>query len=953
MIDVFYQNLGRARSKTAEIYLNILNNDFDIVCLTETNFDRSIYNGELIDDRYFAFRRDRCDSCSLKAEGGGVFIAVRKHFDVLRQPSFDSVVEDLWLSLKVGDRTLNICLCYLPPDLPIDKVSDFHYNCQKVVLGFTPNDDFLVLGDFNTPNLTWTRTAASTFVTPTLPRDRKADLLMESISVCNMTQFNNIPKNGSRYLDLIFSNLPIVAVSIADPVSSLDKHHLAYSFNVPLHVPNKLIKSNNNTRLNFNKCEYHNVKLELTKTDWCQILNSDNVDECVILFYKTVNSIIRMHTPLYKRHSRYPKWYNGSLIHCLAEKNKYHNRFKKYKNPRDYDTFALLRTRCKILMKHCYKNWLTQIEDSIADSNNIKAFWQFINSKKGTASIPQTMNYNGNASSDGRGVCELFSDYFCSVFSPSNNSNTASLLLEFDPNSVGVLSSFTVGVRDVLHKLKALDVGKCAGPDGIPPLFFKLCADELSAPLTILFNKSIRTGMFPNIWKTAHVIPIFKSGDRSCCTNYRPISILSCPAKLFESLVYTPLYDHFKEILSDRQHGFVRRRSTLTNLLEYKDYLCGAFAVRGQVDAIYTDFSKAFDRVDHALLGSKVSQYGIHGCLLRWIKSYLSNRTQLVAVKGYLSSPKFIQSGVPQGSHLGPLFFIVFINDLICRLRSHCLVYADDLKIFKSITDANDYAAIQRDLDVLAEWSLTNGMSLNTDKCYAISFTAKKQTFDHVYTLQGVPLTRVHTIRDLGVIFDSRLTFRDHYDNIINRCNRSLGFVLRSTKHFKKPSTTLTLFYSLVRSLLEYCCPVWSPYYSVHIGRLESIQRKCLKILSYRYNYGRAHYDNQLSKFGVLSLEARRKRYDLICLHKILHSTFNSPTLLSSININTRHRPRSSHNCAFTIQVYRNNTSYYNPLVRMCRLYNNLNSKHNADIDVFNYKFTVFKKSLTPHILSL
>jgi hypothetical protein len=193
------------------------------------------------------------------------------------------------------------------------------------------------------------------------------------------------------------------------------------------------------------------------------------------------------------------------------------------------------------------------------------------------------------------------------------------------------------------------------------------------------------------------------------------------------------------------------------------------------VDAVYLDFSKAFDKVNHSLLCSKLAHYGIHGCLLRWLASYLSNRSQLVAVKGYTSSAISVFSGVPQGSHLGPLLFIVFINDLVSRLSCPALLYADDLKIYTSIENTNQSTILQNDLEAVSEWCTSNNMDLNINKCYVIYFTRKTNEFIHTYHIRDGVLARTDTVRDLGVIFDEKLSFRPHYDYIVKRGLRLLG----------------------------------------------------------------------------------------------------------------------------------------------------------------------------------
>jgi hypothetical protein len=201
----------------------------------------------------------------------------------------------------------------------------------------------------------------------------------------------------------------------------------------------------------------------------------------------------------------------------------------------------------------------------------------------------------------------------------------------------------------------------------------------------------------------------------------------------------------------------------------------------------------------------------------------------------------------------------------------------------------------------------------------------------------------------LGVLFDEKLSFRPHYESIANKSHKLLGFIIRSTKDFKQASSTITLFYSLVRSVLEYCSPVWSPYYSVHINDIERAQKRCLRFLTRKFNYGRSlsNYGERLSKFGVIPLHARRDRYDLLCLHKILHSSIRSPELLSALNINIKYRSRCPH--TFALQVYKNNTSYYNPLTRMCRTYNQY-THDGKDMDIFDARFSSFKRKVSDFI---
>ena len=249
-----------------------------------------------------------------------------------------------------------------------------------------------------------------------------------------------------------------------------------------------------------------------------------------------------------------------------------------------------------------------------------------------------------------------------------------------------IFSNLYVTVNRVTNHLKDINVNKASGPDNISGLFLRNCAAELAILLTMIFNISLSSGVFPSHFKTANVIPILKKGDCHDVENYRPISLLSLISKTFEKAVYTQLFEHVKSTLISEQHGFIKNRDTVSNLISYVDHLSKAFDSKQQVDSIYLDLSKAFDSVSHELLIHKMKFYGFSGPLLMWLESYLSCWSQRVVLNGKESSWKPVLSGVPQGSLIGPLLFILYVND-VSAVISHSTpsIYADDTKLFKCL----------------------------------------------------------------------------------------------------------------------------------------------------------------------------------------------------------------------------------------------------------------------------
>ena len=433
---------------------------------------------------------------------------------------------------------------------------------------------------------------------------------------------------------------------------------------------------------------------------------------------------------------------------------------------------------------------------------------------------------------------------------------------------------------------------KVAGPDNIPTRLLKDYACELAPCLTLIFQASLTQGKIPADWKFGHVAPIFKKGDRHKASNYRPITLTSVTCKLLEHILHSSIISHLEthHILSDAQYGFRKKRSCETQLIRTIHDLATGLNEKQQIDAILLDFSKAFDVVPHKRLLLKLSHYGIGGNTLAWIQDFLSNRTQRVLLEGQVSSQSSVTSGVPQGSVLGPLLFLVFINDLPECVSSTTRLFADDSLLYRVINSPDDARLLQEDLNNLQMWEKLWGMSFNPDKCEVLRITNKRSPIQSNYVLHGHTLALTSNAKYLGVTISSDLSWNVHINNITKKANRTLGFLRRNVS--KCPKEVKTKCYeTFVRPILEYSSSAWAPHTLRDIQSIEAVQRRAARFVT--GDYGRtSSVSSMMNTLQWDSLHQRRTRAQVLMFYKVVTSIVDIPvadylTIRSSRNIDS------------------------------------------------------------------
>ena len=442
-----------------------------------------------------------------------------------------------------------------------------------------------------------------------------------------------------------------------------------------------------------------------------------------------------------------------------------------------------------------------------------------------------------------------------------------------------MLEEVIVTESKVQKILAGLHTGKSAGPDEISPIILAAASDILAAPVAHIFNMSLESSNVPEDWRQATVTPIYKKGSRAQPCNYRPVSLTCILCKCMEKIVREHMLDHLIScnLISKEQHGFVPGRSCTTQLLEVLDEWTQILDDGGSIDTIYMDFQKAFDMVSHRRLLLKAEAHGIKGKALQWIKALLSNRRQRVIVNGATSTEAEVTSGIPQGSVLGPILFVIFINDLPHNIKSSVKMFADDTKVYTRSDTEGATATLQEDLKKLQEWADRWLMKFHPQKCKVMKLGYhKSEVAYYMYEMNEDGSCREHrldeteTEKDLGVVIDEKLTFKNHVQQSATKANKIVGIIRRSFDHLTQ-RVLVQLYKGLVRPLLEYGHAVYQPQHKTVCSDLEQVQRRATKLIA---GLRDLPYPERLRALKLPTLEHRRLRGDMIEVYKYTHGFY-------------------------------------------------------------------------------
>jgi hypothetical protein len=678
------------------------------------------------------------------------------------------------------------------------------------------------MGDLNMPHIDWEAATVNEGGTSTEILFLEQHILGRSHQhVKEPTR--SIPNQKRSCLDVLItdSECRLSFVTISDPIGTSDHCSITARLNQRLQQ-----RSNQPLIPNVWKADIGSLVAEASKLEWLDdtLTGSEEIWSSV---HNKLKILEERHVPLKKAANtlRSPPWIDRDMRRMLNSRHRAWLRFRESCLDTDYDTYREIRNVCKSQLRGKRKHHEKLLIAAIPTAP--KKIFTYINRRlRKTDDIPALKTSDSIFIEGNTERANLLAQQFCSVF----NQPSLEVRPDLQSFSTPVLPLIQCNEKDVLKLLLQMDTGKAPGPDGHHPYIIKSLAPVIVKALTTVFNRSLVTEVLPTDWKVASIKPMFKGGDKHLAQNYRPISLTSVIVKILEKVVKRAITWHMtsNNLLTTVQHGFTERRSCITNLILAREDWVQIRNNRGKADAVFIDFSKAFDKVDHGILRNKLFLLGIGESNINWISNFLHNRRNSVRVNGEYSDDFTATSGVPQGSVLGPVLFNIYVNDLPSRLNSECLFFADDLKIWCELSSVGDSTKLQNDLDTIAAWADEMKLPINTTKSQLISI-GKTETINQ-YTLNDISIPREKSVRDLGVMVRGDLKTHDHTLKARKSGLRMLWALKRTFKEWSATSVP-RLFSTFVRPIMEYGAPAYFPSTKKECFALERVQRLATRMI--------------------------------------------------------------------------------------------------------------------------
>jgi len=867
--------------------LHRLDHKFSVVALAETNIDSCDKDLYCLSEDYDSVYQSKIEG---KKKGSGLGLYINKKYNFTLNDSLslcNQNIEALFVNITGMERSTVIGALYRPPNGDIKKFNSELENIFNDLNALT-NSDCYILGDFNI-NLHCLKLS---------PHQKFEELVITSgFTPLISTATHQHPNCAKTCIDNIFTN-NVENISISGTIDlNVSNHSAVFHFSS---LKPSVVNSSGKITIHY---KYSKENIDQFCTDLGERLktsllnNADkNFESFTTAFQASVDAGCKLAVPkTTKRNTVTNPWITSGLIRSISKKDELYSNWKKsisnklqYGDLAQKETLKAYQKTLKKTIKFAKRKYYYGAFDNCR--GNSKKTWETINKLRGKAKsdIKASFFIDEKLITCRRAIAKKFNQYFISLARNLNTSAYSEIPLTSFPsfysyfskpceNSIYLEDCTTDEIAQIINDFAN---GKASD---IPIVLIKASSSIISPYLAPLYNECISRGEFPEIFKCGKISPIFKKGDRENIENYRPISTLPIFGKIFEKIIYSRLYKFLSAqgILDDSQFGFRQGHSTVHAIQHSVNIIDESHKANKHVIGIFIDLSKAFDTLDHKILQEKLSNYGIRGIPHKLLSNYLSKRTQCTNFLGECSEFELIEYGVPQGSVLGPLLFLLYINDIVnCINDENCklVLYADDTNVF--VVDISKEAAIEKANIILGKingYMKSNILHINLDKCCYIYFEPPKSYKSRTrgtcarsrpyqrkadcpkIKINGKPIKEVMSAKFLGVTIDNKLSWIPHIDTLYKKLKSATGILNRIMNNIPKDSHK-SLYFSLFESHLKYCLTVYGAARKCHTEKLFRIQKHCVRIL-----FG--NREEYLDKFKTC---ARVREFD----HQILGQEF-------------------------------------------------------------------------------
>ncbi len=829
----------------------------------------------------------RCDR-KTGQRGGGVAIFVRIGLPV-NSVKISSELEAVCVEVHLPKRLRAfIAAVYRPPK---SKLPEFISSLESVVdnMPNSKRSTLCLVGDFNAKNTLWWKGQQTDDAGVQLAMFALTHGLIQLVDGPTREVNCTLPAQ----LDLMFvDNVSLVEqCSVLSPVADHSPTLLQ------LNLTTKYEKCQRSQARNYASVDMEALNEVFLLCDWTAVFTSSNTCEALTAWYDIVLSVLDKYVPssvVVVRPSNKP-WYSPYLRRLRRHRDRLFRRSKNLSaEHRISIAYRAIRNLYVSELRSAERAYYAHIASKLSATqlrSQPHKWWTVAKTVCGVQqrdAVPP-LHTNGKLHLTATEKAECLNSFFSNQCSASSSSSSTQSSL---PNLIGPSFSFRqISPEAVFHRLSKTNVWKAPGIDGICHRLLRGCASALSSPLSHIFNLSLQEGVFPEAWKTAIIQPVYKlKGERNAPSSYRPIALLPSVSKIFESFVHKQLLEHCFAVgaIPDEQYGFLPGRSTVWQLVKVVDDWIRTLDEGGRIHACFLDISKAFDKVDHSLLLSKLSQIAARDAVT-WFKSYLSGRSITTVVGGIRSNRTSISSGVPQGSVLGPLLFVIFLRDLPSVASSYTALFADDTLVYDRCTgvDLQSCCRLQEDLTRINTWAENWATTFNASKSAVMVISRRQQRNSAIpeanlqLTLGNADIPNVDATKHLGIQISSKLSWSPHVHCLLKRVAHKVYIMKCLAYRCGGNDFVKKLYLSLVRPVLEYAGPVWDSCPKSDVVTLERVQ---LAIARAIIRQGRATMSNRnvLATIGWPTLAWRRRRFKLLLFWKLIQEQ-GPPALRSQV----------------------------------------------------------------------